>query len=74
MEELNFEDALKKLEAIVASLERGDVAIEEAYTLFEQGVALVKHCEDRLKNIENKVNKIIENGKEEDLRIEDSEE
>ena len=68
MEELNFETSIKELEEI------GDIELDKAYELFEKGIILAKNCENKLENIENKVNKIIEDGKEKDLRIEESEE
>lgn len=74
MKELNFETSIKELEEIVSKLEKGDIELDKAYELFEKGIILAKNCENKLKNIENKVNKIIEDGKEKDLRIEESEE
>lgn len=44
----SFETALAELEARVARLERGDLELEEALRLFEEGVALVRVCHERL--------------------------
>ncbi|MDP2317677.1 MAG: exodeoxyribonuclease VII small subunit [Pseudomonadota bacterium] len=44
----SFEAALGELEARVAKLERGDLALEEALRLFEEGVGLVRECHERL--------------------------
>lgn len=46
--ERSFEEALGALEQRVARLERGDLALEEALRLFEEGVALVRECHERL--------------------------
>lgn len=43
-----FEESLASLEQRVARLERGDLALEEALRLFEEGVALVRECHERL--------------------------
>lgn len=44
----SFETALGELEGRVARLERGDLELEEALRLFEEGVALVRECHERL--------------------------
>lgn len=43
-----FEGALSELEARVARLERGELDLEEALRLFEEGVALVRTCHEKL--------------------------
>ena len=56
---LSFEDALSELEAIVARLERGDAPLEESIEVYERGAKLKKHCEDKLKTAQLKVDKIV---------------
>ena len=46
---LSFEEALKELEEIVNSLERGDVSLEDAIEAYERGSMLKNQCEERLK-------------------------
>jgi exodeoxyribonuclease VII small subunit len=55
---MNFELALKELEAIVDNLERGDVPLEQSITIYERGEALKNHCEKLLQAAEDKVEKI----------------
>jgi exodeoxyribonuclease VII small subunit len=55
---LTFEQALKELEQIVGKLERGDVELEPSIALYERGEALKSHCEQLLRRIEAKVEKI----------------
>ena len=45
---VTFEAALAALEGHVARLERGDLDLEEALRLFEEGVALVRACHEKL--------------------------
>ena len=52
---LSFEDALKRLEETVKALESGTVPLEESLKLFEEGVALVKLCNGKLDEAEQKV-------------------
>ena len=44
MEEINFEEAMKKLEQITAELEKGDLSLDESVKKFEEGIKLSKEC------------------------------
>ncbi len=59
IEEMSFEEALAELESVVDRLEGGEVALEDSISLYERGEALRKHCEDRLKSAELRVEKIV---------------
>lgn len=52
---MSFEQSLQRLEAIVSRMERGDVPLEEALSLFEEGTALVGTCGKLLDAAELKV-------------------
>jgi exodeoxyribonuclease VII small subunit len=55
---LSFEAALGKLEAIVESMESGEVPLAELLASFEQGTTLLKVCEARLKDAELKIEQL----------------
>lgn len=55
---ISFEDALRELEAIVTSLEDGDVSLDDAIAAFERGTALKTHCQARLEEARMKVEQI----------------
>jgi len=57
--ELSFEDALKQLEGIVGAMEAGELGLEEGIDKFEEGMALAKHCADRLNQVEKKVEMLV---------------
>ncbi|MGH7410169.1 MAG: exodeoxyribonuclease VII small subunit [Candidatus Methylomirabilis sp.] len=59
VEEVRFEEALKQLEAIVSRLEIGDLPLEEALSVFEEGVRLTKLCSQRLNDAERRVNILV---------------
>lgn len=59
MEEVKFEEALKQLEAIVSRLEVGDLPLEQALSIFEEGVRLAKLCSQRLNEAERRVNILV---------------
>ena len=54
-EKMNFERSLARLDEIVRRMERGDVALDEALSLFEEGTALAKSCNQLLDEAELKV-------------------
>ena len=55
---ISFEEALRELETIVTSLERGDVSLDGAIAAFERGTALKAHCQKRLEEARMKVEQI----------------
>ena len=69
---LSFEDALKRLEETVKALESGTVPLEESLKLFEEGVALVKLCNGKLDEAEQKV-KILRKTADGEITEEDME-
>ena len=59
-----FEECLQRLEEIVLQLERGDLPLEQALKLFEEGVALSNSCRKELEDAEGKVEILLkQNGK-----------
>ena len=54
-----FEDALNKLEKIVSQLEEGDISLEESLKLFEEGIRLSRICNQKLDEVEKKVEILI---------------
>jgi len=53
-----FEDSLHRLEEIVQRLEQGDVPLEQAMQLYEEGVALSRACAAKLKAAELTLRKL----------------
>jgi len=60
-ENLSFEQALERLEAIVNQLEHGDVPLEQAIELYQEGMKLSGLCTGKLKQVESKIEMLIEN-------------
>jgi exodeoxyribonuclease VII small subunit len=56
--EMSFEVAMAELDQVVAKLERGEVALEDSINLYKRGAELKAHCEAKLKDAEEKVEKI----------------
>jgi exodeoxyribonuclease VII small subunit len=64
-----FEDALNKLEKIVSKLEEEEISLEESLKFFEEGVRLSRFCNQKLDEVEKKV-EILLKDKEGALRTE----
>ncbi len=54
-EKKTFEEAIDRLDLIVKALEKGDVPLEEALSMFAEGTELIKYCGQILENAEQKV-------------------
>ena len=55
---LSFEEAMARLEAIVAQLEAGEQPLEQSLSLYEEGAKLMKQCTTLLDKAEQKVMKL----------------
>lgn len=55
MAEISFEAALARLEEIVRSLESGSAQLDSSLSMFEEGVRLVRLCNDKLDGAEQRI-------------------
>lgn len=58
--EVSFELAIEQLERIVAQLESGDVPLEKAIELYQEGVRLSHLCGVKLEQVEKKIEMLVE--------------
>ena len=58
----DFESALAELEAIVRTLEQGDLTLEQSLERFERGIKLSRFCHTRLEHAERRVELLTEQG------------
>lgn len=56
---MKFQDAVNRLDEIVALLNNSSLELEEAMKYFEEGLALSKQCEKQLKEFENKMDQLM---------------
>ena len=54
-----FEVALEDLEQVVEQLESGELSLEDSLAAFEKGVGLVKYCNQKLNEVEKKVELLV---------------
>ena len=58
IEKLSFENAMKELEVIVSDLENGSIELEESIEKYQRGIQLKKHCDQKLKEANMKIDQI----------------
>ena len=61
---VDFEQQLGSLEALVESLESGDLSLEDSLKSFEQGIKVARECQTALKQAEQKVEVLMRQGDE----------
>ena len=70
--EPKFEEKIAELEKIIDALENGNIDLDESIEKYTKAMKLVKECDEKLKSIEQQVNKIVsENGKLEPFELDD---
>ncbi len=68
-EKKKFEEALEELEKVVERLESGELSLEDSLAAFEEGVRLVKYCNQKLDEVEKKIELLVKD-KEGKLQLE----
>lgn len=58
VDQLSFEDALKRLEEIVRTLEKGEAPLDQSIELYQEGDRLRRHCEARLRDAQVRIEQI----------------
>lgn len=65
--EMKLEDAFEKLNHIVEALEKSDVSLEDSFALYQEGMKLLKSCNDSIDKVEKKLILLSENGESNEL-------
>jgi len=58
-EKKKFEEAVEELERVVEQLESGELSLEDSLAAFENGVRLVKLCNQKLTEVERKIELLV---------------
>lgn len=69
----DFETALKELETLVDTMEKGDLSLEDSLSHFERGVQLSRTCQQALKDAEQKVDILMKKSGQDDITAFDNE-
>ena len=70
--EQTFEENIKELETIIEELEKGEIDLDSSIEKYTKAMKLISTCEKKLNEVEEKVNKILNDGKLEDFSIEEN--
>ena len=62
LEKMTFEDAMKELENLVDSLDKGEVSLDEAIAAYDRGSQLKDHCQKKLNEAKMKIETIQSSG------------
>ena len=65
---MKFEDNLRRLEALVAGMETGELDLDAMIKSFEEGRALVETCQKELEAIRLRIEKVTKTGATEELK------
>ena len=63
----SIEEAFSEIEKKIALLEKEDVSLEDSFRYYQEGVDLLKYCNESIDQVEKKVQKISSDGKTEDF-------
>lgn len=67
--EMTYEKAITRIEQIAVSLDDSKTSIDDSMTLFEEALSLISFCDKKLKQIQQKVSILTEDGKETEFII-----
>lgn len=71
--DFDFEQALSKLDQLIKQMEAGGLRLDESLIQFEEGISLVRHCQQALKDAEQKIHLLIEKNGHLEMQVFDSE-
>lgn len=57
--EKTFEEAMERLEAIVAAIESDELGLERQFELFQEGMALARFCDGKLTDVQKSVEIVL---------------
>lgn len=70
IKKLSLEEAMERLEKIVAEMENDKLPLEKSLKLYEEGVGLVALCSEQLEAAKRKI-QILQNGKDGEIELVD---
>jgi exodeoxyribonuclease VII small subunit len=62
MSEMKFEQAIEKLESVIADLESGGLGLDESLKRYEEGIKLANFCSQKLESAQKKVEVLLKKG------------
>lgn len=65
--QMKLEESFERLDQILAGLERPEVSLEDSFALYQEGVKLLKLCNDSIDKVEKELIILGENGEPDEL-------
>ena len=65
--DMKLEESFEKLDHILEELEKPDIPLEASFTLYQEGIKLLKSCNDSIDKVEKKLMILDENGESDGL-------
>ena len=65
----NLEEMFDRLDQVIGTLEGEDVSLEEAFGLYDQGMKLIRRCNQTINEVEKKILVLDENGEKHERRV-----
>lgn len=65
--EMKLEESFEKLNQIMGALEKTDVSLEDSFTLYQEGIKLLKACNDSIDKVEKELIILSESGETNEL-------
>lgn len=65
--EIKLEEAFEKLNNVLVELEKSEVSLEDSFTLYQEGMKLLKSCNDSIDKVEKELIILSENGESNEL-------
>ena len=66
-QKLSVEEAFSKIEDKIQALDSDDISLEDSFKEYQEGMKLLKYCHDAIEEVEQKVQKIAQDGSLEDF-------
>lgn len=66
----NYEEALTQLQNITESMQNNDLPLEEALAAYQRGQELVQYCQQKLAEVEQKL-QVLDNGELKELNLDE---
>ena len=63
----NLEEMFDRLDQVIGTLEGEDVSLEEAFGLYDQGMKLIRRCNQTINEVEKKILVLDENGEKHEI-------
>ena len=70
----DLESSLTEITALIEKMEAGELSLDQSLSHFERGIKLIKHCQKILREAEQKVQILMQNGNEDELSAYDDKE